>query len=352
MSKNIIKSAYLYIPVLLFSLSLSGCAIGNSNESPSSSLVATPDAQYTTTATQQITQEPERITLDSGQSPSLSPTESLVSLVIEQESIPIGQHLVYYDRKSESLYLLSEDEAIQDQKISNQMGFYSENTEHFAFIRNNNSLVIVDLVNEAIKQIPLTLECYNPTSWSPDGERLAIECEDSIYIYSILDKFLKPLTNWGQRSVDAFLSPQWSPDGKWVAYSYRQLSSLQLTPEDGVYLIDVDCLNEDSTCKERIQGVYFPYSNDMIKSWSPDSQYLGVFDHTKSIRILDISTHEVRNVIEDLDYIDGLAWSLDGNWLTYSIDGQIFKISPEDGIPVSVAEDKGYVVSWISKTSK
>jgi hypothetical protein len=90
----------------------------------------------------------------------------------------------------------------------------------------------------------------------------------------------------------------------------------------------------------------------MIKSWSPDSQYLGVFDQTKSIRILDISTHEVQNVIEDLDYIDGLAWSLDGNWLTYSIDGQIFKISPDGGVPVSVAEDKGYVVSWISKTSK
>jgi Tol biopolymer transport system component len=315
-------------------------------------LVATPDAQYTTTATQHITQEPETLTLESGQSPSLSPTESHLSLVIEQESIPIGQHLVYYDWKSESLYLLSEDEAIEDQKISNQMGFYSENTEHFAFIRNNNSLVLVDLVNEAIKQIPLTLECYNHPSWSPDGERLAIECEDSIYIYSIPDKSLQPLTNWGQRSVDAFLSPKWSPDGKWVAYSYRQLSSLSPLPEDGIYITEVECLNEPSTCEEKTRGALVPYSYNIILTWSPNSNNLAVYDVTKSLQIVVIFTSEASILVENLEYITGLAWSLDGKWLTYSLDGQIFKISPEGGAPVSIAEDKGYVVSWISRTSK
>jgi Tol biopolymer transport system component len=352
MRNKITKVTLFYILGLMLSLSISGCSTSNLNASPSSSFGSTAEAQHATIATQHITQEPDKRTVEPGTSQILTPTESLLSLVIEQESIPVGDHLVYYDWSSESLYLLSEDETLQDQKISDRWGSISKNTEYFAFIRNNNSLVIVDLVNEANKQIPLTLECYNLLSWSPDGERLAIECEDSIYIFSNADQSFRELTNWAQRSVDSFLSPQWSPDGKWIAYSYRQLSSLQLTPEDGVYLVEVDCLNEDSTCKERIQGVYFPYSNDMIKSWSPDSQYLGVFDQTKSIRILDISTHEVRNVIDDLDYIDGLAWSLDGNWLTYSIDGQIFKISPEGGVPISVAEDKGYVVSWISKTSK
>jgi Tol biopolymer transport system component len=352
MRNKIIKSAYFYILVLLFSLSLSGCANKESNESPSSSLVATPEAQYTKTATQHITQEPERITLQSRQSPSLTPTESLSSLVIEHESIPDGEHLVYYDWNSKSLYLLSEDEAVQDHKISNQMGFYSENTELFAFIRNNNSLVIVNLVNEAIKQIPLTLDCYNLPSWSPDGERLAIECEDSIYIFSNADQSLRKLTNWAQRSVDSFLSPKWSPDGKWVAYSYRQLSSLSPLPKDGIYITEVECLNEPSTCKEKTRGALVPYSYNIILTWSPNSSNLAVYDVTKSLQIVDIFTSEASVLVENLEYITGLAWSLDGNWLAYSLGGQIFKISPEGGEPVLVAEDKGYVVSWITKTSE
>ncbi|MCK5102834.1 MAG: PD40 domain-containing protein, partial [Cyclobacteriaceae bacterium] len=159
--------------------------------------------------------------------------------------------------------------------------------------------------------------------WSPDGNWIAYGAQEIVDDKKTIATIFK-IPRVGGESIKITSASDlvtaggfdWSPDGKWIAYSYRQLTSLQLTPEDGVYLIEVDCLTEDSTCKERTQGVYFPYSNDMIKSWSPDSQYLGVFDQTKSIRILDISTHEVRNVIENLDYIDGLAWSLDGNWLT------------------------------------
>ena len=338
----------LSILIWILSLLLFGCSENELISPTLTKTVTTPDDQKDPTETKPLTGALGATrTLKPTHDPDHTPTNHTGPVITNYDAIPIGEHIVFYDWRDHTIRLLSENGGGQDLILVNQGGSLSTDIKQLSYVKNFD-IFVMDFVTNNLVHIPTEIKCYRSPSWSPEGDRLAVECEDGIYVYSISDKSHDQLTDWGQQSVDSFISPIWSPDGKWIAYSYRQLTSLQLTPEDGVYLIEVDCLTEDSTCKERTQGVYFPYSNDMIKSWSPDSQYLGVFDQTKSIRILDISTHEVRKVIENLDDIDGLAWSPDGNWLAYSIGGDIYKISSGGGEPILLAEDKGYLDSWIS----
>ena len=289
---------------------------------------------------------------ESDQQIDLFSSENTLSVDLEIHSIPPGEYLVYFDWISDGLYLLNGNGAGHDQRVANHWGVFSEDAEHFAYIYENTTLVVIELEGMSITQVPLDLRCYNPPSWSVSGDRLAIECEDNIYIYSLIDSSFIRLTSWGQRSVDAFLSPIWSPDGSRIAYSYRQLSSLAPAPENGIYITEAGCLSEPELCQEKTDGPILPYSLTVIFAWSPDSSKLAISEDLRSIRIVEISTYKESIVIDNLDYIDGLAWSLDGDWVAYSINGNIYKVSSGGGEPVLLAEDKGYVATWIMKIAE
>ena len=274
--------------------------------------------------------------------------------VISYNDIPPGQYLMYYDEESEVQFLLSENENDEDIKISDQRGDFSQDGKKFADISNRNTLVIFDLIENKLKQIPLGLDCYSFNSWSPEGDHLALYCEGGgIFVYSLENETFKHLTNWGHPSVHSFLYPKWSPDGKWIAYAYRQLSSLSLQPGDGVYIIEVDCLDAPLSCQEKTRGPFIPRSDPSTAkiAWSPDSRYLAIHHYQQPLQVVDLDTGEILQIELDLDHIHGLAWSLDGEWITFGYRQTIYQISPRGGVPSVLAENKGRVESFLTITS-
>ena len=266
---------------------------------------------------------------------------------IEIHSIPLGEYMVYFDWISEGLYLLNGNENEPDQRVVNHWGVLSPDTERLAFITENTILSLIDLEGDLLTQVPLNLSCDNDPSWSKNGDRLAIECEENIYIFSVKDDSLIRLTSWGQRYVDSFLSPLWSPDGSRIAYLYRNLTSLSSVPENGIYVTDAECLINLDTCREHTEGPFFPYALGGIFTWSRDSRKLAFSEDLHSIRIADLSTQGESLVLDNLDGIDGLVWSPDGEWVAYSINGNIYTFSVDGGEPQLIAEDKGYLVAWV-----
>jgi len=322
----------LYMIFLLFSLVISCCT--DNDETASSG---------TTPPTEKIVP----VETDTpANTKTATPTETLESFVPNYGSIPDGEYLTYYDYQNDELRLLIETDSDQYPVLAGHNGNISSDGNQLAYIEDNE-LVMVNLVDGTTITVPLPINCKGFPSWSPDGDRLVMGCENNIYVFNIEDESLDLLTNWAQQSVDSFLFPQWSPDGKWVAYTYRQLSSLQFTSDDGVYIIEVECIEDGSDCQDRTQGVFFPNSQALIISWSRDSRYLAVFDNNRSIRTVDISTNVIQDLVTDPNNVNGLAWYPDGDWLAYSVGKIIYKVSSQGGESVLLAEDKGYVNSWI-----
>lgn len=280
--------------------------------------------------------------------PSPSPTDQVPPLEVDFTSIPPGSYFVYFDWRSDTLHLLSQDEDQRDIPLVQQLATISPGLRKLAFVKNNR-LVLIDLQTREVGVAALDMDCYQLPSWAPEGDRLAIECEERIHVYSSTSHSLSTLTDWGQRSVDAFHRPAWSPDGSWIAYSYLQLSSLESTPKNGIYIVEADCHADESNCQDQTRGPYLSYAMDPIKAWSPDSDQLAVFDDRNAIRSIDTASMESRTIVEQLEYINGLAWSPDGRWLAYSQDDDIYQVPTNGGEPTLAASDKGYLVSWLVK---
>lgn len=273
-------------------------------------------------------------------------------LHLTTEAIPPGQYLVYFDWKAHSLKLLAPDAAQPDFEVADQLAALAPDANTLAYLDDPRTLVVADLSSQEGKQVALPLECFDLPSWSPSADRLAVECEDRIYIYSTADESFRNLTAWGIQYVDSFHSPHWSPDGRQVAFFSRQLSSLSVSSQDGIYVTEVGCLEDSATCRERTGGPFLAYSNPAVLSWAPDSKRLAAYDSRSNLVVIDTDTGDESTVRGDLQYLDGMAWSPDGQWLAYSVEGDIFVISPEGGSPSLLSEGTGHVVSWINVASE
>ncbi len=297
--------------------------------------------------------EDSRVTVD--QCESTEPTNQAISTNLEAEPIPPGEYLIYFNWNEEKLHLMSIHELEADIPVADRWGVFSPDAEFFALVRDSTELIIIKRQNQFSTTTTLDVPCRNSPSWSNDKNWLALECDDNfIYVFSRNDQSLTRLTNWGQPSVDAFLDPAWSPNGEAIAFFYKDLTSLSPSESNGIYITEVACLYEPSSCKDRTIGPFLPYSMPDLFSWSPDSRKLAIYigDEGGSIKVIDIETAEESLIMGNLPFIDGLTWTLDNDRISYSIDGLIYQISVSDGEPELLAEDKGYVVSWIEVFGK
>jgi len=221
--------------------------------------------------------------------------------------------------------------------------------ELVAYINYDINLVIHNLKTKEDEEIPLGFHRCSDMTWSPDGNDVAINCEDRVYVVSVDDMKLHLLTTWTHPSVHSYWNPTWSPDGKWIATSFRQLSSLNTTEYDGIYLLDTSCITQPSSCEEKMVGPFFPYSHHVWFAWSPSSDYITAYvDY--SLKQVNIETNDVITLIDETSDIYGLIWSPDGEWIYYSqetdrLKVDIFKIPTHGGDPILIAEDKGRVIT-------
>lgn len=102
--------------------------------------------------------------------------------------------------------------------------------------------------------------------------------------------------------------PDWSPDGRQLAYSRKTNS------KGDIYMIDTENLVETRLTNDNYNNLY--------PAWSPDGTsvaYTSQRDTKNDIIIVDLNTHNVRNMTASIDNFDRWkpAWSPDGKRIAY-----------------------------------
>ncbi len=146
---------------------------------------------------------------------------------------------------------------------------------------------------------------------SADGSRALVEARGDIFSVPAKDGYIKDLT---RTSGVAERYPEWSPDGRTIAY---------WSDSSGEYnLWIVDPNKENSPKKLTDYGAGFRYS----LFWSPDSKKLAFIDKAMRIKIYDLATNQTTDVDKALQFTQGslegfiASWSPDSRWLTYARD--------------------------------
>jgi tricorn protease len=104
--------------------------------------------------------------------------------------------------------------------------------------------------------------------------------------------------------------PQWSPDGKTIAYFSDESSeyALHLKPQTGT----------GDTTKIALEGVSFP----LAVRWSPDSKKIGFVDNHLHVWYVDLDTKKLTKIDKDVYYPGGYdlapVWSPDSKWIAYA----------------------------------
>lgn len=145
------------------------------------------------------------------------------------------------------------------------------------------------------------------TAISPSGNRVLFDARGDIFSVPAGDGTTINLTNTqGVRSV----YPQWSPDGKWIAYYSDE------TGEYEVYLLE----NKENATPKQItkNSKGWKYA----ATWSPNSKMLVFFDRSMRLQLLDVESGKL-TVIDTptSDEIRSYNFSPDSRWVTYTKNG-------------------------------
>jgi tricorn protease len=153
-------------------------------------------------------------------------------------------------------------------------------------------------------------------SISPTGARAAFEFRGEVVTVPAENGDARNITNSAGANDR---SPAWSPDGSRIAWfsddggEYR----LHVAPQDGT--------GEDPAGRERVydaDGAGF-YTDPQ---WSPDGKYIAYLDNSQSIYVMDLADGSARRiggnaVYTPLSLVSG-TWSPDSRWFAYTVDTQ------------------------------
>ncbi len=144
---------------------------------------------------------------------------------------------------------------------------------------------------------------------SPTGKRVVLEARGDIFTVPAEHG---PVRNLTRSSGVADRSPNWSPDGRWIAYFSDASGEYELTVRAA------DGSAEARTLTSMGEG--FRYT----PQWSPDSEKLAFIDQAMKIWIYDMEADELTQVDQGLWMYHGalagfeVSWSPDSRWMAYS----------------------------------
>jgi tricorn protease len=187
-------------------------------------------------------------------------------------------------------------------------------------------LYLLDLATEKPAEVPIRVVTDETTlrtksakaesliqyaSVSPTGKRAVFEARGDIF--TVPAEF-GAVVNVTRSSGVAERYPRWSPDGKTVAYWSDRTGEYELTLRPG-----------DGSAAERkvtTLGAGFRYA----PQWSPNSKKIAFIDQAMRIRVYDLDTNKLTDVIDQSpEWISHPAlesfrmqWSPDSRWVTYA----------------------------------
>jgi hypothetical protein len=210
---------------------------------------------------------------------------------------------------------------------------------------------------------------------SPDLTMIAGLCESytngqqhfkSIRLYSLPDKSWRTLMERNENYY-SFAAVSWSLDGRWLAayLSTRGLvgpdpgMSYLGKPDAGLYIFDSMCIVNETKCVHPVTGPFQIEADiDFGGKWSPDSKLIAFYSMKwNGFEIFDVQNKKTSFVwtFPEDKKANGLAWTLDGKSLVYSIpeeDGSsIYQISLINGKTIllnKVPQKRIYYLDWVT----
>ncbi len=139
---------------------------------------------------------------------------------------------------------------------------------------------------------------------SPDGKRALFGARGEIFTVPAKHGNTRNLTNSsGIHERD----PNWSPDGKWIAFISDR------TGRDEIYIMPQDGSKEPI----KITKDADTYKYDII--WSPDSKKIMWSDRNFRLNYVDIDSKDAVEVAKGTSWeIRSYTWSPDSNWIAYA----------------------------------
>lgn len=234
-------------------------------------------------------------------------------------------NLYAYDTNSKNTRQITSytDYDIKFPAIGNDRIVYERGGYIYLFDINSQKTtkVTVNIENDQIysrPQLKNVSDQINDIDLSPNGERVVVSARGDIFTLPSKEGITYNLTN----SSDANdMNPQWSPDGKYIAYISDK------NGEFNIWLYDVQSGTEKALTKDLKTYIF-------NLKWSPDSKKIAWNEKKNTLNIIDAATG-VNEVVETSGKgsIGSYNWSPDSKYLTY--------IRPEKGMSNIIVYNTG-----------
>lgn len=182
-------------------------------------------------------------------------------------------------------------------------------------------------------------------AWSADGKRLAIASDCNIHLWAPGESLIALLD---ENTCGYFMHPDWSPDGNFIVYTSQEL--LRVSPSGQVYLPDVFLASIDGTVHRPLMADFKGASSS--PDWSPDGRRIAF--ESSGIFVYSLDTNEAINLTPGRNG-ENPAWSPDGQFIAYttSHDGHYdLNIMQADGKGsrkvAELGNERTYLLQWLA----
>jgi Tol biopolymer transport system component/DNA-binding winged helix-turn-helix (wHTH) protein len=204
----------------------------------------------------------------------------------------------------------------------------------------SHSLLRVDARN-ASKVEPLAVAADNSSAvaLSPSGHELVYTRESSVSnLWAVrlsAGKAISSASPW-TRSTSTIANPQFSPDGKYVAYQSLRSGRCEIW-----------VCNQDGSNPRQLTNLGAVVSG--FPRWSPDSRRIAFHSRPNKLAnlyVVDVAGGEPKSLTSGVSNEISPSWSRDGDWIYYSSkrtgEPQIWRIPAAGGAPEQVTRHSGY----------